>query len=67
MSSIYYCINDENNNCPKKNHCVRYLEVDKSNYKATLYKVACVDSNGRALFINKEKIKGSDLNSKETN
>lgn len=67
MSSIYYCTNDENNNCPKKNHCARYLDADKSNCKVTLYKASCVDSNGRVLFINKEEIKGSDSNSEEAN
>lgn len=66
MSAIYYCTNDKNNDCPKRKDCKRYLDANQNNCKVTLYKASCVNSNGRVLLINKEKIKEGENNKKET-
>lgn len=52
---IYYCIK-ENNDCPKRNECERYLNSDAHNCKTTLFKNACTDENDRILFIKTEHI-----------
>lgn len=66
MNSIYYCTNDNNNNCPKKDNCMRYLDANKSICKATLYKMACTDTNGRILFMPKENTEDGDCNPEQT-
>lgn len=60
---IYYCVK-EDNNCPKRNQCKRYLDSDSHNFKSTLYKNACTDDNNRILFIEIENI-STDDNTKE--
>lgn len=60
---IYYCVK-ENNSCPKRNQCKRYLDSDSHNCKSTLYKNACADDNNRILFIEIENI-STDDNTKE--
>lgn len=60
---IYYCVK-EDNNCPKRNQCKRYLDSDSHNCKSTLYKNACTDDNNRILFIEIENI-STDDNTKE--
>lgn len=60
---IYYCVK-ENNSCPKRNQCKRYLDSDSHNCKSTLYKNACTDDNNRILFIEIENI-STDDNTKE--
>lgn len=50
---IYYCTK-ENNNCPQRNECKRYLDSDSHTSKATLFKAACTDDNNRILFIKAE-------------
>ena len=47
--SIYYCVK-ENNDCPKKESCRRYIESDNKD-KTTLFKMACTDNNDYVLFI----------------
>ena len=53
MSSIYFCTN-ENNKCPKKDTCKRYLEIDGEEH-ATLFKRACTEQNNYILYIKAEK------------
>lgn len=60
---IYYCVK-ENNSCPKRNQCKRYLDSDSHKCKSTLYKNACTDDNNRILFIEIENI-STDDNTKE--
>lgn len=56
---IYYCAK-ENNDCPKRNKCERYLNSDAHNCKTTLFKNACTDDNNRILFIKREDINAID-------
>lgn len=56
---IYYCIK-ENNDCPKRHNCERYLNVDAHNCKTTLFKIACTDDNNRILFIETGKTSTDD-------
>ena len=49
---IYYCTQD-NNTCPKKEECKRYVEVEGKNH-ATLFKVACTENNNYVLFMKSE-------------
>lgn len=56
MDCLYYCTN-ENNDCPKKNDCKRFLEIN-DNCHATLYKEACTEQNSHVLFIEKELKEG---------
>lgn len=62
MDCIYYCSNDENNNCPKKTECKRYNKVG-DNCSSTLYKESCTEQNGHVLFI-KDDVK--EENKKES-
>ena len=50
---IYYCTK-ENNDCPKKDECKRYIESDDKICRTTLFKVSCTENNGHVLFIKKE-------------
>ena len=58
---IYYCTK-ENNNCPQRNDCERYLNSDSHASKATLFKNSCTDDNSRILFIKAEYINEPDNN-----
>lgn len=51
--TIYYCTK-ENNDCPKRNECERYLDSDSHMSKTTLFKNSCTDDNNRILFIKVE-------------
>lgn len=53
--AIYYCKHEEND-CPVKDTCKRYVDAEQQQCKVTLYKAMCVDDNGRVLFINKTPI-----------
>lgn len=51
--------------CPKKESCYRYKEVDRFQpgevfSMATLYKTACCETNGFQLFIKDEEEKNED-------
>ena len=48
--TMYYCTK-ENNDCPKRSECGRYVNSDSHTSKATLFKNACTDDNNRILFI----------------
>ena len=51
---IYYmCCTIENNNCPKKEECKRYLNA-KDNSCMTLFKYACTEENDYLLFMRQE-------------
>ena len=56
---FYYCIK-EDNNCPKRNECKRYLDSDSHNCRSTLYKNSCTDDNHRILFIEVENASTDD-------
>lgn len=49
---IYYCV-QENNDCPKKEECKRYIEEDEC--RVTLFKVACTKDNNYVLFMKNEQ------------
>lgn len=54
MDCIYYCSGNENN-CPKKDQCKRYLK-SKDERVTSLYKEVCTENNNYILFIeNKEE------------
>ena len=59
---LYYCTKD-NNTCPKKEECERYIEVEGKNH-ATLFKVACTEDNNYVLYIKHEK-KEEDNNNEQ--
>lgn len=50
---IYYCTK-ENNNCPKKEECKRFIESENQ-CNTTLFKVACTEENNFVLFMTCEK------------
>ena len=53
--AIYYCKHEEND-CPVKDTCERYVDAEQQQCKVTFYKAMWVDDNGRVLFINKTPI-----------
>lgn len=57
--TIYYCKQEEND-CPVKDTCERYVDAEHHQCKVTLYKAMCVDDNGRVLFINKTPLNIED-------
>ena len=52
--TLYYCCTQENNYCPNKEKCMRYLNANTEPH-ATLFKYACKEENGFQLFIEKEE------------
>lgn len=50
MDCIYYCTNNEDNNCPKKNECKRFINTENK-CVTTLYKSSCTEDNDYILFI----------------
>ena len=52
MSGIYYCTK-EDNYCPKKEECKRYIEEDEC--RATLFKESCTEDNDYVLFMKIEQ------------
>lgn len=64
--SFYYCCTQENNDCPKKETCMRYINAETEPH-ATLYKYACTEDNNRYLYIkNYEDIKKETVNDEQT-
>ena len=59
--SFYYCCTQENNDCPKKEICMRYINAETEPH-ATLYKYACTEENNYHLFMEKENTKDEDDN-----
>lgn len=54
MAELIYFCNKENNTCPKRDGCKRYLQSDDKECKTNLFKVSCTEKNNYALFIKKE-------------
>jgi hypothetical protein len=52
-NKIYYCTQD-NNDCPKKEECKRFMEAENQD-TATLFKVACTEDNNYVLYMQLEK------------
>ena len=50
MITKYYCCNQEENPCEKKEQCERFINATE-NPSATLYKCACTEENEWILFI----------------
>lgn len=50
MREGIYCCTQEDNNCPKKNTCFRFINPD-SNPHTTLFKYACTKDNSYLLYI----------------
>ena len=50
---LYFCTRD-NNTCPKKETCGRYLEAENKNI-ATLFKMSCTERNNYVLYIEYKK------------
>jgi arginyl-tRNA--protein-N-Asp/Glu arginylyltransferase len=50
---IYYCT-QEDNDCPKKEECKRFMVAENQD-TATLFKMACTEDNNYVLFMNYEK------------
>ena len=53
MSTLYFCT-QENNTCPKKELCKRYINVENEVH-TTLFNMACTESNNYVLFIKAAK------------
>jgi hypothetical protein len=52
-STLYFCTQD-NNTCPKKESCKRYINIENEVH-ATLFNTACTADNNYVLFIQAEK------------
>lgn len=52
--TLYYCCTQENNDCPNKEKCMRFLNANTEPH-ATLFKYACKEENGFQLFMEKEE------------
>lgn len=50
---IYYCT-QEDNDCPKKEECKRFMNAENQ-CTATLFKVACTEENNYVLFMTYEE------------
>lgn len=57
MASLIYFCTQENNTCPKKEECKRYMDLKEDDCHATLFKVSCTEDNDYILFMKHEKIK----------
>ena len=62
MSSIYHCT-QENNICPKKESCKRYINSGECH--TTLFKMACTEDNDYILFIKHEE-ENKEIKKEET-
>lgn len=64
---FYICCTQEENECPKKEECRRYLNANEGT-SWTLFKYMCTEENDYHLFMEKEE-DNIDVNneSKETN
>lgn len=48
--AVYYC-RQENNTCPKREQCERFVNADKTENKTSLFKIACTEQNNFILFM----------------
>lgn len=51
---FYICCTQENNECPKKEECRRYLNANEGTNWA-LFKYMCIEENNYHLFMEKEE------------
>jgi len=51
---LYYCCTQENNDCPNKETCMRYLNAESEPH-ATLFKYACTEDNNYHLYLKKDE------------
>ena len=51
---LYYCCTQENNDCPNKETCMRYLNAESAPH-ATLFKYACTEDNNYHLYLEKDE------------
>lgn len=51
---LYYCCTQENNDCPNKEKCMRYLNAESAPH-ATLFKYACTEENNYHLYLKKDE------------
>lgn len=51
---FYICCTQEENNCPKKEECRRYLNANEGT-SWTLFKYMCTEKNDYHLFMEKEE------------
>lgn len=58
---FYYCCTQENNNCPNKESCMRFLNAELEPH-TTLYKYSCTEKNNYHLYMKKENTKNEDDN-----
>ncbi len=56
---FYICCKQEENDCPKKEQCRRYLNADKE-VSWTLFKYACTEDNNYHLYMELEKSKDEE-------
>jgi len=61
---FYYCCTQENNNCPNKETCMRYLNAESEPH-TTLYKYSCTEENNYHLYMKKKD--DNIINNKEEN
>lgn len=54
MATIIYNCSQNNNKCPKKENCKRYINAANNEFCATLSKQACTESNNYMLYIKHE-------------
>lgn len=52
--TFYICCTQEENNCPKKEECRRYLNANEGT-SWTLFKYMCTEENDYHLFMKKEE------------
>lgn len=52
--TFYICCTQEENNCPKKEECRRYLNANEGT-SWTLFKYMCTEENDYHLFMEKEE------------
>lgn len=60
---FYICCTQENNDCPKKEECRRYLNANEGTSWA-LFKYMCTEENDYHLFMEKENKEDKDDNIK---
>ena len=66
---FYICCTQEDNECPKREECRRYLNANEGT-DWTLFKYMCTEKNDYHLFLEKENTKDEDdniENNKEVN
>ena len=51
---LYYCCTQEDNDCPNKETCMRYLNAESAPH-ATLFKYACTEDNNYHLYLEKDE------------